>query len=60
MNVVDLSGLKKGAVINLPLEYVGVDPGTGFIMCFVGQTGVHFFTIQMLAYATIQNNGGDE
>ena len=56
MNVLDLQGVKQGTIINLPLEYIGVDPSTGFIMCRVGKTGVHFFTIQMLADATIQNN----
>lgn len=56
MNVLDLQGVKQGTIINLPLEYIGVDPSTGFIVCRVGKTGVHFFTIQMLAYATIQNN----
>lgn len=56
MNVLDLQGVKHGTIINLPLEYIGVDSSTGFIMCRVGKTGVHFFTIQMLADATIQNN----
>lgn len=56
MNVLDLQGLKQGTIINLPLEYFGVDPSTGFIVCKVGKAGVHFFTIQMLANATIQKN----
>lgn len=56
MNVLDLQGVKQGTIINLPLKYIGICPSTGFIMCEVGKTGIHFFTIQMLDNATIQNN----